>query len=93
MGSKEIYILHVDRRNTLYYISRNRAILECVMETADLTYQDLRTSLIELRGKTDIYKCVFQRPLKIPLAALFLSCFGTTNRERERNRKNEEIVL
>lgn len=30
-GSKEI--LHVDRLNILYYISRNReAILECVME-------------------------------------------------------------
>lgn len=52
-GSEEI--LQVDRLNILYYISRNReAILECVMETADLTYQDLRTSLIELRGKTDL---------------------------------------
>lgn len=54
-ASEEIYILHVDRLNILYYISRNgEVILECVMETADLTYQDLRISPIELRGKTDL---------------------------------------
>lgn len=49
------------------------------METADLTYQDLRTSPMELQSKT-IYKCTFQ--LKIPLAATLSLIFGTTNQEK-----------
>jgi len=42
------------------------------MEIADLTYQDLRISLRECEVKP-IYKCTFQRPLKILIAVLFLS--------------------
>lgn len=50
--SEEMYIT---RRWAEYIVLHGEAILECVMEIAgDLTCQDLRTSLIELRGKTDL---------------------------------------
>lgn len=73
--SEEICVYYmIDRLNILYYTSRNReAILECVMGTADLTYQDLRTSFRQNCEVKSTYKCTFQRPLKIPLAVLFLS--------------------